>query len=287
MKAPDPGRRERTERIREPVVLQVPRMTMDPLTGRQLLAAGAAICYGCVATIQNIHLPGKEKVMRLFAFRLGLCVCLLFGVTAAGAQESSGQTSMEQPSDFGGPANFCSGTYALCIIAPCGLAIPTRDSAGEYELSQIPCSCDVVEGWNMGPGSCDSRKPVEKNGRIFLVSTYSNRYNSDNQVRTCGESTLWAWCYGAPCVIDEKDPKKAICNCPVKQSVANLVGDCNPKMCDQIWSAATPAASCFANQYFYSWMNKNGHKNANPPAVKCETGEPVCEKVVTKLGSSQ
>lgn len=225
--------------------------------------------------------------MRLFAVCLGLCLCLLFGGTVAGAEERSDGASMEQPPDFGaGPANFCTGTFALCIIAPCESAIPTLESSGEYELSQVLCSCDVVEGWNMGPGTCESREPVEKDGRTFLVSTYSNRYNSDYKVLTCGESTQWAWCYGAPCVIDEKDPRKAICNCPVKQSVANLLGGCGSDMCDQVWSAATPAADCFANWHFYNWMKKNGHKTESP-AAKCKTGEPVCEKVATKVGSSQ
>jgi hypothetical protein len=35
-----------------------------------------------------------------------------------------------------------------------------------------------------------------------------------------------------------------------------------------MWSAARPAESKFANDYYYWWMTKNGHK-AQPPASEC------------------
>jgi hypothetical protein len=54
------------------------------------------------------------------------------------------------------PAEFCDGEYALCITAHC---------AGSPVNGQIACTCDVVKGWSMGPGSCESRKPVQKDGK--------------------------------------------------------------------------------------------------------------------------
>ena len=48
-----------------------------------------------------------------------------------------------------------------------------------------------------------------------LMSTYSNRFNATNKTLSCSSTdTLWAMCYGAPCVIDSKDPNKASCTCP-------------------------------------------------------------------------
>ena len=50
-------------------------------------------------------------------------------------------------------ANFCEGTYALCIKAPCS-GIPTLDRLGNYTIDRALCACDVVKGVSMGPGSC-------------------------------------------------------------------------------------------------------------------------------------
>ena len=164
------------------------------------------------------------------------------------------------------PAVFCEEEYALCIIAPCQ-PIPTAGG----QIKNALCSCDVKKGWSMGPGSCASRRPVQKNGRTFLVSTYSNLYNDQNHLSSCsGSAQLWAWCYGATCVVDPHDPAKAICNCPVKQSPAVVLGQCTSGICDQLWSAATPAESGFANNHFYESMQKN-HPGVpvNPPATAC------------------
>ena len=69
-------------------------------------------------------------------------------------------------------STFCNQTYALCIKAPC---VPVVNASGD--ITSLACSCDVKAGWSMGPGSCQSRKPVEKNGVTFMISTYSNFYN--------------------------------------------------------------------------------------------------------------
>jgi hypothetical protein len=164
------------------------------------------------------------------------------------------------------PAVFCDGEYALCIKAPC---------AGSPVNGKIACTCDVVKGWSMGPGSCDSRKPVVKNGQTHLISTYSNLYNDNSKIISCtSPTTQWAWCYGAPCVVDPKDPTKAVCNCPVKTSPSAALGDCSQSLCTDIWSAATPAESTFANQHYYEYMRKNHPKaSVNPPAQACPSGQ--------------
>jgi len=140
-------------------------------------------------------------------------------------------------------ATFCDGTYALCIKAAC-MPTMTQGSNGPSINSAI-CSCEVVKGWSMGPAGCTARAPVQVGNYTYLMSTYSNRDNATNKTLSCSSAdTLWAWCYGAPCVIDPKNPDKASCNCPVKQSAANtLGGDCLQGACNGLWLAATPAVT--------------------------------------------
>ena len=166
---------------------------------------------------------------------------------------------------------FCEGRYALCVKAPCRPVV-SRAKDGTYSISEADCVCDVLSGWSMGPGDCDSRKPVKLDGHTYLVSTYSNFYNTTNLTLTCSsENTVWAWCFGQPCVIDEKDPTKAMCTCPVKTGKAlTLGGGCRESSCKSIWSATTPANDAFANDYFYKYMTDHHLKPApNPPAKAC------------------
>lgn len=182
-------------------------------------------------------------------------------------------TAAEAPArpGFSEQTNFCKGTYALCIKAACS-PIPTISRLTDYEVDHALCSCDVVEGWSMGPGACEDRAPVEEDGRTYLISTYSNRFNETNDTLACDdESTVWAWCYGAPCVVDSADPSKAVCTCPLDVGpMRTLGGDCKQQACGLIWSAATPAGDLFANHHFQSWLQEN-HPNypVNGPAGSC------------------
>jgi hypothetical protein len=167
-------------------------------------------------------------------------------------------------------AQFCDGTYALCIKAPC-TPIASRGKGGT-SIDSALCSCDVVKGWSMGPASCAARAPAQSGNYTTLMSTYSNRFNATNKTLTCSSTdTLWATCYGAPCVIDAKDPNKANCTCPVKQSAAStLGGDCQQNACAGIWSAATPQADAGANAIFAAYMKKsNPTVPSLPPAEAC------------------
>lgn len=120
---------------------------------------------------------------------------------------------------------FCEGTYALCSKAACA-GIPVLDRLGNSVVDHALCSCEVVMGWSMGPGQCADRAPMQKQGRTYLISTYSNLFNGSSRTLSC-QNTTWAWCYGAPCVTDQSDPTKATCNCPLMQGPAHtLSGDC-------------------------------------------------------------
>ena len=195
--------------------------------------------------------------MRIFT------VILLLATSAMAADTTT-------PRDLA-PATFCQGQYALCIKAPCD-PIVSRNKDGSYSIKEANCSCDVLTGWSMGPGSCDKRQPSTVSGRTFLVSTYSNFYNRTNLTLSCpSANTVWAWCYGAACVIDEKDPSKAVCTGPTKISAAmTLGGGCRTQACASIWSAATPANAAFANDYFFKYATQNGlTPPPNPPAKDC------------------
>jgi hypothetical protein len=176
-------------------------------------------------------------------------------------------------------AMFCDGTYALCIKAPCS-PVPTLERLGNYAVDHALCSCNVVRGWSMGPGACEDRRPVTEGGRTYLISTYSNLYNDQEKTLACDASdTLWAWCYGAPCVVDQKDPSKAVCTCPVETGPSRtLGGGCRQGACEGIWSAATPAGDAFANNHYYDWMQKNHpDAGANPPAPPCTQPAPPAD----------
>lgn len=192
----------------------------------------------------------------------------LLGLTAAPAQAVSPAKMLKEIQN---QAVFCEGAYALCIRARC-VAAPTLDRLGTYAVNHVVCSCEVEKGWSMGPGQCADRAPVVQNGQTFLISTYSNRFNGENRTLSCNNAnTLWAWCYGAPCMVDPLDPTKATCTCPVASGpMQTLGGGCKERSCDAIYSAATPAGDAFANNHFYNYMKQN-HPNypANPPAPVC------------------
>jgi hypothetical protein len=197
---------------------------------------------------------------------LAIILVLIPALAVAAPGDGSGTTEELQSQ-----ATFCPGTYALCIKAAC-TGIPTMDRLGNYVIDRALCACDVVDGISMGPGACDDRKPVTQNGRKYLISTYSNHYNDTNRTLTCESSkTTWAWCYGAPCVVDEKDPTKATCTCPIMQSaMSTLGGNCRQDACDGIWSAAVIQGDKFASQHFYRTVQQQfPSARVNPPAPAC------------------
>ncbi len=183
--------------------------------------------------------------------------------------------AQDDPPPTIGAATMCTGKYALCIKAPCTPVVTYAN--GTFSITEANCTCDVLVGNNMGPGDCDSRAPVTSGEQTYLISTYSNFYNKTNLTLSCPDpSTMWAWCYGSPCVVDEKDPSKATCTCPVKVSAMfTLGGGCKAETCDSIWSAATLAENEFANNYFYNFLTStNAQPAPNPPAKFCPGSMP-------------
>lgn len=123
-----------------------------------------------------------------------------------------------------------------------------------------------------GTRSCEDRALVKQQGRSYLISTYSNRYNDTNRALSCqNPQTIWAWCYGAPCVVDEKNPDKASCTCPLMQGPSStLGGNCRQDACEGIWSAAVPQGDVFANEHFHRTVQqKYPSLRVNPPAPAC------------------
>jgi hypothetical protein len=174
--------------------------------------------------------------------------------TVAAAQEPT------KPGDLKAKATMCNtDAWALCIKAPCS---KTPDANGLY-----PCQCLMQSGWNLGPNSCEERA-------MSLTSTYANNFNAYSATVSCpAKTTQWAWCYGAKCEPDPKDPSKAICKCPLQTSPAVILVNrelCTDpqKVCGMLWSAAFPAESQFANENFFSFMKEHG-MIANPPAPAC------------------
>lgn len=166
----------------------------------------------------------------------------------------------KKPAEFKGEATMCNGRYALCIKAPCEKT-PNANN-------QVRCSCIIEDGWSMGPNTCEERAKS-------LTSTYSNAFNGGSNTLTCPQPISWAWCYGAACEKDNRDPKQkmAVCNCPVITSTAVILVSSNKcadssKVCSEMWSAAYPAESTFANDYYAYWMHEHGLKTF-PPAKAC------------------
>lgn len=186
-----------------------------------------------------------------------LTVLLLAAALPLAAKDPKEPT---KPPDFNGNATMCNGTYALCIKAQCEPDVSANN--------QVRCKCVIEKGWSMGPNSCVDRK-------ANLTSTYSNRLNHGSKVLSCPDKINWAWCYGASCEKDPNDPtgKTAICRCPVVNSKAVILVDANEcsdnTPCSQMWSAARPAESKFANDYYWWYMKKYKKGHAEPPAKGC------------------
>lgn len=209
------------------------------------------------------------KVLKSFA----LAAALVILPALAQAQTPPGKVVDKIAAQIQNQAVFCNDTYALCIKAPC-VPIVTLDRLGNYYVDHAACSCEVENGWSMGPGQCPDRAPVVQGKQTFMISTYSNRFNAMNKTLkntlSCSDtSTVWAWCYGAPCVVDERDPTKATCNCPLETSaMQTLGGSCDTGNCKYIYSAATPNGDNVANVQFAEYMQKNGYPH-EPPAQMC------------------
>jgi hypothetical protein len=175
-------------------------------------------------------------------------VLLILFLAASFAVDAAGITADQVRDELGREAVFCEGTYALCTRAACTEA---GDSA--------QCACEVVEGWAMGPQKCSARGPRIEYGVSYLWSSYSTEFNDQAQTLTCPSAqTTWAYCYGARCVWDEDDRKKATCTCPIVHgAMSTLGGNCQQASCSKIWSAVSTGADKVANERFNARMARD------------------------------
>jgi hypothetical protein len=147
------------------------------------------------------------------------------------------QTPVGIPGPTGG--TICENQYALCTSATC-----TPDPTAPNE--RAVCDCVVEDGANFGVStSCAGREPVAVSGTTKLISTYSFAQASAKEVMTCDSNEIWTDCLDMPCVVDPRDPNKAICTCNIVTggTFVTYGGRCNTDTCTNgYWSAATPEA---------------------------------------------
>lgn len=136
----------------------------------------------------------------------------------------------------------CDGDYALCTSAEC---TPDPDNP----TAKAVCDCTVENGQNYGVlTTCAARTAVETSGTTLLVSTYSFAQAATKDVMTCTGANYWTDCLDAPCVVDPRDPTKAICTCNLispdnpnyNQAFVTYGGGCDTSTCQPAyWSGAT------------------------------------------------
>jgi len=179
---------------------------------------------------------------------------------------------------------FCDGRFALCTKAPCWPA-PQSALLTSFSVTSAVCECSVIDGWSMGSGACSDREPTELGGRTYLISSYSNYFNTVGSTLVCEDPTTdWTFCLGAPCVVDPANATRAYCTCTIAQSaMATMGGDCNQATCKSVlWSGAPIAVDNLGNQLFYTTL-KNMNISAPLPSTKCLIDKPT-KKPTAKHG---
>jgi len=210
--------------------------------------------------------------MRATALLLGSCV-----LAAVPTQQPSHQNNQNV---------FCNGPFALCTKAPCWPA-PQSGLLTSFSVTTAACECSVIDGWSMGSGACSDREPTELGGRTYLISSYSNYFNTVGATLECEDpSTDWTFCLGAPCVVDPANATRAYCTCSIATgTMSTMGGDCNEATCKSVlWSGAPIAVDNFGNEYFYSTL-KSMNISAPLPATKCLLGHPTKKPTTTKKKS--
>jgi len=163
----------------------------------------------------------------------------------------------------------CNNTFALCNMAPCVL-IPTQPLMLQYDAPFALCSCTVLTTWNIGPGSCTDRNPKKmgKNGRTYLLSTFSNAFNNKAKALECAGANKGPWtnCYGAPCVIDSSDSSKAVCTCTVEpaSSFDTFGGGCDKTQCKRLWSGSSLGLTLFGSKILAAETRKKDPSYSGP-----------------------
>lgn len=205
-------------------------------------------------------------------FRITAPLVLMFGLSAPthGADSSGTQCGPGNPFK---DAVVCVQEYALCIAAPCAVR-PKQPAIPET----ADCRCDVVYGASIGQAACADRQAGTANGQKTLVSTYSFQQTLPAYaLMTCpatdsgGNALRYADCYNMPCVVDSKDPAKAVCQCPVlpvgNQTFITRGGSCDTSRCSQLWSGAPSAQNTQVNWQFACNLGMPQPPEANCPST--------------------
>jgi hypothetical protein len=168
-------------------------------------------------------------------------------LTAAGAADQTSQRLN------GTILQMCTGTYAICDAALCTPLAAQEGPPGSKSVKPTTavCTCGVVQGPNLGPGPCENRIPSGPNNE-YIMSTYS--YALKNPYLSCPQGNARTVCFGYPCVIDQKDPTRAHCTCPIKydsEAFKTQGGDCNVASCSNgLWQGGTPNEYKIINEMF-------------------------------------
>lgn len=159
----------------------------------------------------------------------------------------------------------CFSTYALCISAPCTPIPEFADSDKDsFASKQALCECEVVTGYNIGAGDCETRAQTQSQ-KGYLISTYSVAQTEAKGLLECNGPAEYADCFNFPCQIDENDPARAHCTCPILPGRTGYItrgGDCDQDNCSRLWSAAPARANLAINQLIWSQLGFT----QNPPA---------------------
>ena len=145
------------------------------------------------------------------------------------------------------------GKYAICDAALCTPLAAQKGPPGSKSVrpTTAVCECQVAEGPNLGPGPCTHRIPRGPDRR-YIMSTYS--YALKNPYLTCSAGNNRTVCFGYPCIIDEKDPSRAHCTCPIEYDsklFRTQGGGCNAANCSaELWQGGTPAEYKLINEIF-------------------------------------
>lgn len=165
----------------------------------------------------------------------------------------------------------CTGRYALCTSAPCapvpGAEIEVDGVTGPASL----CECEVIYGANVAFSSCADRAHGAR-----LLSTYSYAQTGALKLMTCKDAVRFTNCLDAPCLVDPKDPSRALCTCPIAKQTEPWVtfgGGCDPAACaTTLWSAATVQAITGANCVLNEYMGLSEEEGTFPG-----TEDPACD----------
>lgn len=124
----------------------------------------------------------------------------------------------------------CKSTYALCTTAAC---VP---SPGKKNV--VSCKCNVENDYSAGLKACEVKrtpKGIELRSRYHPIDSYAQ----------CSNSRPWGWCLDAPCMVDEKDPTHAACECRIVSRqgdyvIVNANGQYDASSCTTgVYSSAT------------------------------------------------